>query len=320
MTPLISFVIPVRNDADGLARCLASISGAAGLTPVECVVVDNGSVDGSDRVATRAGCTVLRVPHEKVGELRNRGAAAATAALLAFVDADHELSPAWVATVLDAMADTTVAAVGAPYRPPPDGNWIQRGYNGLRDHRPGRHRVEWLGSGNLVVRAGVFQRIGGFDPSLEACEDVDLCRRIREEGGVILSDARLESTHHGDPASLGAIFRGELWRGRNNLQVSFRERPSLRALPSVLIPIGQLVLIAAVPLTLSAGYPRMAATGLAALAIPTALRAFRLAQRSRVNVLQALSIVGSYDLARALALVWRARHRRADRAALATSP
>ena len=38
----------------------------------------------------------------------------------------------------------------------------------------------------------------------------------------IVSDARLENIHHGDPRTLREVFFGELWRGRDNLRVSFR--------------------------------------------------------------------------------------------------
>jgi glycosyltransferase involved in cell wall biosynthesis len=61
--PTVSFVIPVLNDATGLARCLGSIkSNDYPGERLEVIVVDNGSTDGSDDVAVRAGATVLRLP------------------------------------------------------------------------------------------------------------------------------------------------------------------------------------------------------------------------------------------------------------------
>jgi GT2 family glycosyltransferase len=306
----LSFIIPVRNDAAGLARCLASIKAAAAGATTECIVIDNGSSDGSVDVATKAGCRVLTIPHERVGALRNKGAEVATGDVLAFVDADHELAPEWVAAALEVMRDPKVSAVGAPCRPPTPANWVQTSYDGLRDHRPGRHVVEWLGSGNMVVRADVFRRVGGFDATLEACEDVDLSRRIRESGGIIVSDGRLLSVHYGDPASLSALFRGELWRGRNNLQVSLRERPSLRSMPSIVIPVAQLGVLSGTLAALLLRRPELAALGVAAFALPSIARALRIRQRSSVLFSHAMAVASTYDTARALALVMRARHRR----------
>jgi len=310
MAPDLSFIIPVRNDAAGLARCLRSIAVAARAGDTECIVIDNGSTDGSGDVARAAGCRVLTIPNERVGALRNAGAQAATGRLLAFVDADHEIAPEWVAAALDVMADPAVSAVGALCFPPTPASWVQSSYDGLRDHYEGRRAVEWLGSGNMVVRADVFKRIGGFDAALEACEDVDLSRRIRAAGGIIMNDFRLRSIHYGDPASLSALFRGELWRGRNNLRVSLRERPSLRALPSILIPISQLGASIGVLVALVAGQPGLAAAGAVVGVLPSIARAFRIRQRTSVLPHHALAVAGTYDSARALALVMRAPHRR----------
>src|SRR5262245_20579621 len=98
MTPRVSFVVPVRNDAAGLAKCLRSIraneqeSGA-----IDIVVIDNGSVDGSSEVARQLGARVRVVTNARVAELRNHGARHASGDVLAFVDADHEISPDWLA-------------------------------------------------------------------------------------------------------------------------------------------------------------------------------------------------------------------------------
>ena len=55
----VSVVIPVRDNAPALRRCLESIQRHAG-DAVETIVVDNGSTDDSARVAERYGARVLR--------------------------------------------------------------------------------------------------------------------------------------------------------------------------------------------------------------------------------------------------------------------
>ena len=133
-----------------------------------------------------------------------------------------------------------VAATGAPYVSPPAANWVQESYDNLRARPSSRQDVDWLGSGNLAVSRAPFERLGGFDRSLEACEDVDLCNRLRLAGHRIVADPALRSVHFGDPSTLRALFFGELWRGRDNARVTWRGPRTLRHLRSMLIPIATL--------------------------------------------------------------------------------
>jgi hypothetical protein len=314
---VVSFVIPVRDDGDRLRRCLTSISSGALEGEVEVVVADNGSADDSARVAESLGAHVLRLPGLRVPALRNRGAAGARADLLAFVDADHELGEGWVEAALDVMRDPSVGATGALCVPPTNGTWVQQTYGALRGRTTGRGDVEWLGSGNLVVRRRAFEAVGGFDETLEASEDVDLCRRLFDAGWRIVGDERLRNVHHGDPATLKQLFRSELWRGRDNLGVSLRAGLTLRSLPGVAFPIVQLGSVALVAVGLGgagAGWGPVAWLGLAVLATTLLLRTAVIARRGQDFSLpflaRALAVAATYDGARALSLVLRARHHR----------
>ena len=184
MTPRISFVVPVRNEAARLDRCLKSIQGTVGAARHhELVVVDHGSTDASVEIARRHGATVILVPEPaSVSELRNRGARSATGEILAFVDADNEIASGWTVAAIENLAQPAVAAVGALYLAPLDGTWVQRAYGHLRGRPHGQHDVEWLGSGNVAVWREAFDAVGGFDTSLETCEDVDFCQKLRAMG------------------------------------------------------------------------------------------------------------------------------------------
>jgi GT2 family glycosyltransferase len=314
----MSFIVPVRNDADGIERCLNSIAaaGIASKRSVEAIVVDNESIDGSGTRAHALGATVIHL-HGRVARLRNLAANAARGQVLAFVDADHEIVPGWVTAAMERLEDESIAAIGAAYHPPSPANWVQRTYDLLRDHQPGFRQVPWLGSGNLVVQRRCFEAVGGFDETLETCEDVDLCQRLRRAGFRVLADSRLRSTHYGDPSTLRRLFVSELWRGRDNLRVSMRE-PSLRDLPSVAIPILDLFAVAtaagAMTLWGFGGVPVASGAGLFFLAF-SSLRAWRMATRAKIGTIrelaQAWTVALIYDAARALALVVRAPHRRA---------
>lgn len=317
----VSFVIPVRNDAAGLARCLSSIRGQRDQTGVEIVVVDNGSVDGSGDVARSFGATVLRIPDHGVSTLRNRGVEAARGDLIAFVDADMQLGPDWLETARQCLAEPAVVAVGAEYSPAPDANWVQLLYDGLR--QPTRDVIDtrWLPTGNILIRRAAFEAVGGFDESLQSCEDWDLCVRLRAGGHRLLSVEALRSPHFGDPASMGSLFRGEAWRGRDNLRVSIRHVPALRDLPGILVPIlwlaGVVMVIAGVVLSPIFGMSALmaAALGLAMAMGLSLVRAFGIWRRTRYLPVGSLSrawlVAVVFDAARALALVHAMPHRRA---------
>ena len=308
----IAIVIPVRNDAARLRKCLAAIAANRPTGRVAVVVADNGSTDESPAVAAAAGATVLPLPGCRVGELRNKAANTISTDLIAFVDADHLVDAGWIASALEIFGNTGIAAAGAPYSPPPQANWVQRAYDRFRPAITHQQSTDWLGSGNMIVRRHAFEQIGGFDESLEACEDVDLCNRLRAAGHRLVSDPRLRSTHLGDPVSLRALFFGELWRGRDNLRVTLRGPLTFGALPSVVIPVLDLACLAALMTGPWTG-PAVAGAAASTMATLTALRAARMSVRRtglRGRDLAAnAAVAGVYDLARALSLVTRATHR-----------
>jgi hypothetical protein len=324
-TATVSFVIPVRNDANRLRRCLTTI--AANTYPgsaVEIIVADNGSTDGSGEVAEAAGARVLSMPALPVSELRNRAAAVARGSLLAFVDADHEIAPTWIAAAVEGLAETGVGAVGALCFPPPNGTWVQRMYGALRGRSTGRRETGWLGAGNMALRREAFDAVGGFDSRLETCEDVDLCQKLVAKGWRVVADERLYNVHLGDPTTLKALFRGECWRGRDNLRVTFNGPLSLRSMVSAILPMIALAawvaMGAALVAALFAGMPALV-WGLAAGGVILALSILRTirmrASRAPEKIVdgpvafaQALAVALAYDTGRAAALVLRARHHR----------
>ena len=316
----VSFVVPVKNDAGRLRSCLEAIwrNRREGLT-LEIIVADNGSTDTSVDVAEAAGARVLRLPSIGVSELRNRAAATATGEALAFVDADHVIASSWLPSAAAALSDERVGAAGAVYSAPTDGTWVQHAYGALRGKTIHFGDTAWLGSGNLVVRRTAFEAIHGFDTSLDTCEDVDLCQRLRAAGWRVVSDPGLESVHLGDPPTLGALFRAERWRGRDNLRVSLRGHMALRDLPSVFIPVidlaaGIVALWALVTVPRSGAAAMVTLTGVAALVLALAatrvLRAFIGGRLGVSDVPRAFVVSLTWDVARAFALVWPAPHHR----------
>jgi glycosyltransferase involved in cell wall biosynthesis len=319
--PVVSFIVPVRNDARRLEHCLQSVqTGRQTAAVIELVVADNGSTDESAAVARAAGATVVSLPGVRLGELRNRAVNAARGDVLAFVDADHEIGPDWVAAAVSVLADDGVAAVGAPCRPPSPATWVQRLYDRLRRHPGGQEAVDWLGSGNMAVRRPAFEAVGGFDTSLETCEDVDLCRKLRARGYRLVADARMDNVHYGDPRTLRHVFFGEMWRGRDNVRVSLRAPRSARTLVSAAIPVFNLLALVIVVIGLlsgTAGGWTIAAAAALAVLVLMGLRASLMLGGASRDFPRAFAVAAAYELGRALALTARAGYGRRRRGAAA---
>ncbi|MGP3535029.1 glycosyltransferase family A protein [Microbacterium sp. RD1] len=98
--PGISVVIPVKDDAEPLHRCLRALAAQSRL-PDEVVVVDNGSTDDSAAVALAAGARVVRCESPGIPAASARGFDVARGDILLRIDADCVPAVGWV----DGMAD-----------------------------------------------------------------------------------------------------------------------------------------------------------------------------------------------------------------------
>lgn len=146
----VSIVIPHRNRCAFLERLLQSIAAQRlpeGMT-LEAVVVDNGSEDGSVETARRAGCRVLELGrNEGVSRALNRGIEAAAGQWIALVNNDVELSPDWVAQLLEALS--------SPAAETANGLWFATGKT-LND----QNRGFIDGAGDAICRGGASWRLG----------------------------------------------------------------------------------------------------------------------------------------------------------------
>lgn len=101
--PKVSVILPVHNRADVLPRAIESVI-AQDLQDFELIVVDDGSVDESTRVARSFGderIRLIRMDQNRGGNAaRNEGVRAAEAPLIAFLDSDDRYLPHKLSTVV----------------------------------------------------------------------------------------------------------------------------------------------------------------------------------------------------------------------------
>lgn len=164
--------------------------------PVELIYVDSASTDGSPERAAALGATVITVHPERPSAAlgRNAGWRAARAPLVLFLDGDTILHPRFVADSLPEFQNPPVTVVWGHRREiHPEASLYNRGAPDLDwIYPPGPS--EFCG-GDALMRRVALEAVDGFDATLIAGEEPDLCRRLRARGGLILHVDRPMTGH-----------------------------------------------------------------------------------------------------------------------------
>lgn len=280
---VISVVVIGRNEGERLAKCLHSVQAAdTGGNDIELIYVDSDSTDGSPERARALGARVLRVqparPSAAIG--RNAGWRAATGSHVLFLDGDTVLARNFLPAALRELeASPEIAVVWGHRREIAPSASL---YNRVLDldwiYPPGD--TEFCG-GDALFRREIMESSGGFDDTLIAGEEPELCARLRAMGYRI-RHLDVPMTGH----DLAITHWRQYWRraeraGHAYAEVSARFanttsplwfRESRRNLWHGGIVAGGL---AGIPLALLAGMPGLAVAGLAAAAGVVARTAWR---------------------------------------------
>ena len=207
--PLVSILIPNKDHADDLEKCLHSIYARTNYDNYEVLVIENNSTDPATFDCYKTlpqryeGCRVVTYRGGfNFSAINNFGRKAAKGQYLLLLNNDVEvLSHDWLSELLAEASQPGVAACGAMLYYPDD--TIQHagvitGLGGYAGHSHKYHRRGASGylfrlaavqdysavtAACLLVRAEVYDALGGLDEAFTvAFNDVDFCLRIREAG------------------------------------------------------------------------------------------------------------------------------------------
>lgn len=189
----LSIVIPVLDEAEGIARALEPLQflRARG---AEVIVVDGGSSDRTPSLARSLADWVLTAPRGR-GSQMNVGAAHAAGEVLLFLHADTRLPPTAADQIKLAVND---GAVWGRFDVRIDGRC--RGLGLVASMMNWRSRLSGIATGDqaIFVTRGAFERVDGF-LDIPLMEDIDFSRRMRAiarpaclAGKVITSGRRWE--------------------------------------------------------------------------------------------------------------------------------
>jgi glycosyltransferase involved in cell wall biosynthesis len=196
-TPSISVLIGVYNAVAYLGEAIDSVL-AQTCPPLEVIVVDDGSDDGTDEVAAAYGDAIVYVSQENRGEggARNTAVRHARGDLLAFMDGDDRSVPHRLASQLAAMqSDPRLDAVFGRVREFVSPELSEHDAAPLGEPRPD---APFVSVSLMMVRRAAFERVGPFSEDLHIGANLDWCARALDLGlrTVTLDDVLIERRLH----------------------------------------------------------------------------------------------------------------------------
>jgi glycosyltransferase involved in cell wall biosynthesis len=232
---LVSVIVPCFNGGTFIAEAIESALHQT-YRPLEVIVVDDGSTDGSSSVIDSFGSRikVIRQRNRGLPSARNAGIAASHGTYVAFLDCDDYWHMDFASRMVAALEESGAAIAYC--------GWQNIGLPGQRgdpfvppDYESDSRKLFLLVSGvrwpvhAAMVRRDVIDELGGFDPKWTSCEDFEFwirtstCRTLVRVPSVLAF-----YRHHGEGQMTKK--RAELARNRWLVQMEyFRANPNARA-------------------------------------------------------------------------------------------
>ena len=210
--PELSVIVVAADSGDSLRACVHAV--LAWSLPLELLLIDNGSSDGVPQALDRALSTdprlrlIYNYANLGFGAAVNRAAAQARSDRFLILNPDCVLEQAGVQRLLDILASEPHAGLLGAVVCGPDGvpdpaslrrdPLLRRALSTLRGNLVEGINVagplpdhvvdaEAVSGALMLLPRVVFERMSGFDEAYFLhCEDLDLCRRVRDAGYRVL--------------------------------------------------------------------------------------------------------------------------------------
>ena len=205
--PRVSIIIPTHNRKAFVMEAIVSVL-AQTYEDFELIVVDDGSVDGTGEALKRyeESLHYLYQANQGVSVARNNGLALAQGEFIAFLDSDDLWLPKKLAIQVAFMDQHPEAQICYT-----DELWVRRGVRVNPKKRHAKYSGEIyphclplciISPSSAIMRRGLFEQIGTFDPGLPVCEDYDLWLRVAARFPVFFIPQRLIVKRGGHPDQL----------------------------------------------------------------------------------------------------------------------
>lgn len=219
--PLVSILIPNKDQVETLDKCLKSIEQRTVYDNYEIIIIENNSTAQETFDYYKRICNdKLRVVYWKkefnYSAINNFGVKQAKGDYLLLLNNDMEvISGDWLEEMLSHCQRPEVGAVGARLYYPDDtvqhagiiigiggvaGSvfvGMKRGYTGYMHRAAIQQDLSAVTAACLMVKRAVFEEVGGLEEKLKvAFNDVDFCLKIRKKGRLIVYDPYVELYHY----------------------------------------------------------------------------------------------------------------------------
>jgi glycosyltransferase involved in cell wall biosynthesis len=181
--PVVSVIIPVFNGERFLREAVQTVL-AQNYSPLEIVIVDDGSTDSTASVVKSLGEPVryLHQTNQGPAAARNRGIEQAQGSLLAFADADdlwpgNKLELQLPCLIEDVAVEIVMGRIQQVL--------LSETEDGETQAKEFAEPAFSVNLGSAIIRKSVFERVGLFDETMRYSEDVDWFMRAREVGAAI---------------------------------------------------------------------------------------------------------------------------------------
>lgn len=211
--PTVSIIVPAYNEYPVTMRCLASIAEFS-TVPFEVILADDCSTDETATITERVEGLVHVRHQENQRFLKNCNLAAkqAKGEFLLFLNNDTTVTEGYLEALLAPMADAQVGITG-PKLLFPDGKLQEAGgivwkdasgWNFGRADNPDlpqynyRREADYVSGAALMIRAGLWETIGGFDEHFVPAyyEDTDICFEARKRGFKVVYEPTATVIHY----------------------------------------------------------------------------------------------------------------------------
>lgn len=234
VTAPVSVIVPAYNESAGIEAAVRSL--LASDHPVEIIVVDDGSTDGTADIVEALrlpGVRVIRQQNAGKPAALNTGIAAASCDLLVMVDGDTVFEPDAVRMIVQPFADRRVGAVSGNAKVVNRGGLLGRwqhieyvvGFNLDRRLFDLAECMPTVPGAVGAFRREALLRVGGVS-DITLAEDTDLTMALCREGWRVVYEERAKAWTEA-PASLGALWKQRYRWCYGTLQAMWKHRGAL---------------------------------------------------------------------------------------------
>jgi len=207
LQPLVSVIIPTKNSASLLIKCLESVKNQT-YQNLEIILVDNNSTDQTKEIALKYTNLVFNCGPERSAQV-NFGVEKASGEFVYKIDSDFVLDEVVISQCVEEI-EKGFDAVVVHNSPDVTVSWIAK----IRKFEVDMYKGDITHSSARFVKKSVYQQIGGFDCQITAGEDYDFQNKLNRSG-FKTGFVEAEALHLGEPTNIWKHMRKYYDYGRD---------------------------------------------------------------------------------------------------------